>query len=568
MKVLLSLLLFVCTVVACGSVPIDDTGTGNRLFPPSGVIQGSVVYSGPHPCSTGGHIVGNAILLFFNQDDPPPPQGVASTAVNFGVVSGESLFVNEPRYPGKTVYCPKDHGETGTITASAPFAVSPFSAGTYIAEAFFDYTGDFLPTFKFRELPEEGDVGGGYIDTVDAIKNAGMVNYEPIFLPIQVGVPAPAGAAVDGGGVGPDGGTLVIPSSGYVANNVTITMGEVLTLARPYFYPDLGTAPAPMPVVTTANPSGNVDYVPVATMAQDIHVLASPAIPTPTQAAAFQKSFVSIKLDAGLPPDELAAAIDPAGPFLFQLSASNSKSLFIWESGTMIPENSLVPSLYPQVVFTELVPDPKHTIDPQSLTQEAPPKGPVVVTLGITLGPADSLLDTVFMPQPSSPTPAAASDHVTALVRPTAICLDPTDPAAGATLVTPFLTGTSVDPTVKTPQPLFDPATVIMALEPVFGHVTIVQGCLPPGRFALNLVYPTGQAWTVPNETGSCAASEGTVNLKTTPPSCSVAPPDANGQPRDVLYSQGTRAVLEITESPGSATCAMFPVPAACLPAK
>jgi hypothetical protein len=556
-------LLVLALAAACGSVPIDDTGAGNRLFPPSGVIEGSVVYQGPHPCSTNGHIVGNAILLFFNQDDPPPPQGVASTAVNFGVVSGESLFVNEPRFPGTTVYCPKDNAETGTITASAPFSVSPFSAGTYIVEAFFDYTGDFLPTFKFRDLPEKGDVGGGYIDTADALMHAGDVNYEPIFLPITVGVPASSVSPNAEGGsdaaVEAGTGALVIPPSGYDANNVTITMGEVLPLARPYFYPDLGTMPVSAPA----------SYVPVVTMKQDIQVKAPPMIPSASTTQTLQDSFVKIKLDAGVPASELGAAINPAGPFLFQLRAGNPNSLFIWDSGSRIPENPLVPALYPQVVFTELVDDPTHTIDPQSLTQQTPTSvapGPVVVTIGITLGPSDSLFETALTAPPSAPGPTAASDHVTVLVRPTVVCLDPNNRAAGATLVTPFLTGTDADPKISGQQPLFDPMSVTAALEPVFGKVTLVQGCLPPGRFAINLVYPTGQAWTVPNESGSCAASEGMLSLMTTPPSCSIVPPGGNGMPRDVLFSQGTRAVLEITESPGSATCAAHPVPAACLP--
>jgi hypothetical protein len=110
-------------------------------------------------------------------------------------------------------------------------------------------------------------------------------------------------------------------------------------------------------------------------------------------------------------------------------------------------------------------------------------------------------------------------------------------------------------------QPIFDQTTVAAALAPIFGNVTIVQGCLPPGRFAPNLVYPTGQAWTVPNESGSCSPLEGTLDDKTSSPTCAS---DAGGTGRTVLLSQGTRAVLEVTPSPGSSTCAMFPVPKAC----
>ena len=127
-----ALLLGCIAIAACESVPVDS-GKGNRVFPPSGVIEGTVVYQGPHPCSKGGHIVGNAVILLFAQDDPPPPQGVASTAVNLGVVSGASLFPDEPRFAGSSLYCPKDHGVVDTVTVSAPFAISPVEAGTYIA---------------------------------------------------------------------------------------------------------------------------------------------------------------------------------------------------------------------------------------------------------------------------------------------------------------------------------------------------------------------------------------------------------------------------------------------------
>jgi hypothetical protein len=578
MKTLFLTLLFIALASACETVA-DDSGPDNRLVPPQGVIQGTVVYQGPHPCSADGHILGNAILLFFDKDNPPPPEGVASTAVNLGVVVGDNLFANEPRFNGEATYCPKDHGETGTITASAPFSVSPFAAGTYIVEAFFDYTGDFLPTFKFRELPEQGDVAGGYIDTTAALMHVGDANYEPTFLPIVVGVsptqaqePSEAGEISDAGGDGsPD--SLVIPASGYVANNITVTLGDVLPLARPYFYPSGGNVPASMGVTTPTNPNGNVNYVPfggasyegmptIATMSQDIHVLASPGFPTESEATAFQASFLSITLEAGVAADELADAVDPMDPFHFQLSASNPKSLFIWSSGTTIPESTLVDSLYPQVVLTKLVDDPMHTLDPQSITQQTPTSaapGPVVVLLGITLGSSDTIYGTALMPPPTSPGPTTAADHVTALVRPTAICLDPTNPCAGSTLVTPFLTGTVAGG--ATTGPLFDPTTVKAALAPVFGNVTIVQGCLPTGRYAINLVFPTGQAWTVPNESGSCAASEGTIVTSSSPPTCSMVPAQAAARP--VLYSQGTRGIVEIV--PGS-TCSSNPVPAACLP--
>ncbi len=556
--------------VGCSAVPVDS-GPGNRVIPPTGVIEGTVLYQGPHPCSEGGQIVGNLILLFFNQDDPPPPAGIASTAAQLGVVSGDVLFQNEPRAQGAK-YCPST---SETLTASAPFAVSPFAAGTYIVEAFYDYTGEFLPTFKFRELPELGDVAGGYIDTTDAILHADAgVDYKPIFLPITVGVPAgTVDAGTDAAGLGLDGGLLVIPPRGYVANNITVSVGEVLPIPRPYFYATSGGSPVTGPATgsalaaTPANPSANPNYVPAQTMPQDIQILAQPPMSAISMAdvMAFQDSLVSMTFLAGVPDNELATAIDPSDPFQFQLTtATDAKSLFTWTDGTSIPENMLLKNMLPQIVFTKLIDDPTHTLDPQGITQQT---GPVVVVLGLTLPPTDNLLDLALMPQATAPGPSAATDHVTALIRPAAICVDPSRPDLGATFVAPHLTGQSAAPEGGTGQPLFDVAAVIAALTPIFGKINgPVVGCLPPGRYAPNFVYPTGQAWTVPNESGSCATAEGaTVASSSSPTGFACAANGGGG--RDVLFSQGTRAVLEITTSPGSATCAANPVPAACLAA-
>src|SRR5258708_15075825 len=92
--------LLLMLAVACGSVPIDDQRNDARVFPARGVIRGNVTYQGPRPCSEKGHIVGDAILLVFDRRNPPPPNGLANTAINFGVVTGDALFANEPRASG------------------------------------------------------------------------------------------------------------------------------------------------------------------------------------------------------------------------------------------------------------------------------------------------------------------------------------------------------------------------------------------------------------------------------------------------------------------------------------
>ena len=81
------------------------------------------------------------------------------------------------------------------------------------------------------------------------------------------------------------------------------------------------------------------------------------------------------------------------------------------------------------------------------------------------------------------------------------------------------------------------------------------QACLPTGRYSINVVYPDGQAWTVPNEAGACANAEGATNYAKL--TCTI-------QPRPVLRSQGDRAVVEIT--PAAKGACRTPLPPACLP--
>ncbi|RYE84888.1 MAG: hypothetical protein EOO75_17585, partial [Myxococcales bacterium] len=42
--------------LACGDIPIENE------LPPSGVIEGAVVYTGPLPCTQRGHVLGAALL--------------------------------------------------------------------------------------------------------------------------------------------------------------------------------------------------------------------------------------------------------------------------------------------------------------------------------------------------------------------------------------------------------------------------------------------------------------------------------------------------------------------------
>lgn len=244
----------------CENVSVDTSGGGD---PPAGVIQGTVSYYGPPPCSQNGHIVGNAVILVFDARNPPPPNGLGVTAANFGVVSGDTLFQNWPVTTGTAKVCPDANAPP--YYATAGYAISPMSAGQYVMQGFFDYTGDFFATFKFRQLPEATDVGGGYIDVLAAqqlFTNGVQVvpadgglpyypvqeqqtdpNYLPSFLPVNIGTQGPTPLTSIRSIP-----SFTMPDNGYLAADVPVTLAATLPLSRPYFYP---TGVAPSSITTT-----------------------------------------------------------------------------------------------------------------------------------------------------------------------------------------------------------------------------------------------------------------------------------------------------------------------------
>ena len=645
---------------ACGSVP-NDTIPGNE-FPPAGVIRGTVFYSGPPPCTQDGQIVGNAVILIFDRKNPPPPAGLANTAVNFGVVSGDVLFANVPRTPGSAKVCPG--AGAAAVTASAPYAISPMAAGSFVIQAFYDYTGDFLATFKFRNLPEATDVGGGYIDINDAQKlvpdgndpvliDAGIPkgatspvivttyplapkssnsSYQPIFLPVDIGTPGTV-SPTSLRGV-PD---FTMPDTGYVADNVTVSIGSPLNFARPYFYPqgivnppgqsnaDVKLYPSSeirpgTPIKTPANPTGDVDFIPVLSYPQDILVDAQPVGADATihlkAADEYQASIPQLLIHWGVPGIEQKVATDitsVANPFHMQLNTGallapgqapgGNGGLYVFQYDSTdqqqfnIPEGS-VPRLWPLVVLAKLKDDPNHTSDPESVTyQGSDGKEPIVIIQGITLS-NDSLVSTALpgalglSPLLFHPDPTNLVDHFTVMLRPNVLCLDPNHVDQGGVLVTPALCGPlAKDETSSGNAATCGSATLGNILQPsVTSQAQLTQlvkqgvdaqgnplglqfGCLPTGRYGVNVVYPTGQAWTTPNEMGRCAGAEGNTVLGVVGKQLQD-PGTCAGKPRPVLYSQGTRAVVEITPgSPGSCCVAgskncnagaIPPVPAVC----
>lgn len=599
----IGLFVLAATAQACGNPTVDDQRLDRRLFQPAGIIRGTVTYQGPRPCSQNGHIIGGALVLIFGANNPPPPKGLATTALNFGVVAGDILFADEPRWPGPEVYCPKDHGITDTILASASFTISPMNAGTYIAQSFYDYTGDFFPLLKIKQLPEFGDIGGGYVDTSDAAKHFGDANYIPTFLPISIGVPD-------------DKGVLQIPYNGYVADNVAVTIASPFPFPRPYFYPsnaekpdnkdgtdaegnstvylggseleNLPTGPradyadfadsADKPGEAKTPHTGSLEtdpfYMPIITMTQDHKVYAQPRQRNPQTVGLFQASFKQVRLNWGVAPSELqeATLVDPQHPFFhFQIAPPPSGGFSLWgnydpNTGKIItiPEGT-VPQIWPLVVFAKLQDDAPgaapHSGNPGGLVPQGDKDHPAIIIQGITLN-GDSLFDTAFNPAPRQPVANGGVDHFSVLIRPSAICFNASNPASlgNGTLVSPFASSVSSDPKEQGEKPLLPPD--LLNQPGIKGLVSkILPACLPKGRYGINVVYPDGQAWTVPNEAGSCGGAEG-LNVfarpSNNPNDPSPTDPTKNTcslKPRPLLLSQSTRAVLEIVDAQDPRNC-------------
>ena len=688
-RLLLTLLPLAAAAACSNDVATDTIGDPeSRLEAANGAINGTVTYQGPHPCSANGHIVGNAIVLLFDRRNPPPPAGLAVTAVNFAVVEGDTLFANEPRWGGPETYCPLQHGITDTLTVSSPFSVGPLAGASYIIQSFYDYTGNFLPNFKFRELPEKGDVAGGDVDTNDAQKAINEnPNYTPIYYPVDIGIPEPLpkGAAP---------GTIPIfdlPAQGFVANNVQVTVGEVFEMTRPYFYAEgivaisSGTSFTPTAVQSSAeywsasigktgitgsaefNVGGDpAHYAPVLTIPADIQTFAPPINATASlQSGAdlfeYGGTDANGYVGMGLPhlrlryegSDPRQAAAAASAPFNMQLTPFNGTAsgggFRMWQGEWLNPAGTLpdgttgpiwsaqylpdsvykapgqmggvpVPFLWPLVILSKLIDDPpvngvSHPNDPASLTAQGDANSPVIIMQGITLwggnnrsvsGPSgvytDSLFNTVaadntlvnpgsqyaYIDKAGNPV-IFYEDHVTSLMRPAVICFDTLFDANNSdkrgTLVTPFLFGDSADFVLGTPAPVKntpivpvdlldndDPArfqaNTLIKPPPGWkpGTPPAIQGCLPKGRYAINVVYPDGQAWTVPNEAGACtgvATGEGATNWNEA--TCTL-------QPRTVIQSQGPRGVVEIVGPSNPKNCGGGgPVPATppiCLPTK
>lgn len=471
--------VLLASVAVCALAPsLAGCGDPDLFLPPvvdlgatRGAIDGTVVYTGPAPCTRDGKILGAAVLLAFETHLLPPPEGLGTTAASLDIVSGELLFdglrdklafAND----GSTI-C----GDPGDpVTVSGDWAVGPFTAGTYQIRGFYDKYGDFDPGFSISNLPTKGDVGGGAIDNAAEALAGAPVKYREI----QIGEPD-------------ENGNLVIPEEGVHVSGVAVNLGLSLPLERPIFH---------VQKVFQPGMTDPVEMPKKITMASDFQFEKFSTV----NPAVTEQSFVRVQLGAGLPATKLSAygktEAQISGDSPFNMANRNPFLHYSRQdvngdgkitNADHVPDSSLIPSLFPLAVFVKL----------QDGVRIGSQAGPSIVLQGLTM--YKTLQATAAAPASLN----EPSDNVIVGVRPAVVCIDTNDFSKPGVLLATHAEAKDGSKIIQ------DEAAVAASLTALFKRpFSVKYGCLPQGEYSMNLVYGSGQAWTVPNEAGVCAASE------------------------------------------------------------
>jgi hypothetical protein len=475
-------LALVCaSALACdGCVEPDQYLPPGQAGSPAGELEGTVTYAGPLPCTEGGAIVGAAVLEVFDTRLLPPPDGLGTTAASLAAVGGDELFAGVRDQltfnDDGSRWCPAD--TAAPVTVSASWAAGPLPGGEYEVRGFYDRDGNFNPLIGVLRVPTKGDVGGGAIENSAAV----LQGAAPVYRRVAVGQQ--------------QGGVWEVPAEGVSIPGIAVTLGLPLPLDVPIFHVaavDYSKSvckngvvePAPAQPADPGHPSMPADYT--------LPVFSA----DPAQAAATEDSLVRLVLESGVAAAEVAAAsqppfgfaVDPPRPFVFTWQDANGDgSLDI--GGDHVPDSAVIPSLFPLGIFTKL-------------GDAGGQASPVVLIQGLTL--YKSLLLTAGWGLSPQPDVMRADTQVVVGVRPAVICVDPLDASKRAKLVVTHKEDCGGNPVLP------DEAAMRAGLKKQLGReVDIVEACLPRGTYAMNLVYPTGQAWTVPNEAGVCQPLEPT----------------------------------------------------------
>lgn len=477
--------LLTLLAAACGDVPVKP----NNFKDPSGNIKGTVTYSGPLPCTMLGvkddgspgepHVVGAAAILVFKTSLLPPPDGLGRSARSLAVVAGDVLFSSvqamlpKPTKAGE-VACPAP--DAPHVTVSSEWTVGPLPAGRYQVRGFYDRDGDFSALLKVHQLPTAGDVAGGALSNATAAAQGAAPRYSTIIIGNETARLDPHGLPV-----------LEMPASGALVEGVTVTLGRVLETSRPINHivdvkdervgkehvTDVNRVTMPIDQLFTTSPTANV--------------------------AQADKEFIRMTLRAGLPESEQAAAADPRLAIQGMPPYDNFRLFPVRDAeGNVIRTTPPIPDTFPQVIFARL--------DPSDTDRQTTIGNPAVIIQAVVSEAGKPISSNLSL---ANATTQKIVPTVQASLRPSAICARPEDPYGTLYVVTPSINAIDKTPVIAD----LDALRLVLAkrFRRPITDVKVLEGCLPPGKFSMNVVHDTGQAWTLPNEAGVCTGVGGSL---------------------------------------------------------
>jgi hypothetical protein len=209
--------LCLAALCACAQPAQDDfRSEGGTSFDPTGIITGTVAYLGPPPhCEYDGdgdptRVIGRVILTLFEYTNPAPPEGRASSAVNLLVINGSKLFTTEDCLPMGMTPDPLDTDQrvTRSVDFYWPQITLRSTPQPYQIRGFYDTDEDMNPFFNVKNLPTEGDIGGGAVIDILAPEKG--------FLPVNM--PAFSEAR-----------------DGFIRPNITVGLNQPVWTERPAF---------------------------------------------------------------------------------------------------------------------------------------------------------------------------------------------------------------------------------------------------------------------------------------------------------------------------------------------
>ncbi len=217
-------------------------------------------------------------------------------------------------------------------------------------------------------------------------------------------------------------------------------------------------------------------------------------------------------------PVEFGGTFPTSSKFMLtrQFNAATGKGEIIRDNDTL-ESVAQIAQIYPTVVLSKLVEDdngeialpPRSQTDPAVVIQTISLRDTPGTTVGSMKATSESTIiggglttadnSGVDPNQPlAKPNGFESQDGFTALIRPSTVCIHTKRDLRG-TLVTPI----RYDPNPRNDLPIVSSAK-LLANNP--NRVKKVEfGCLPPGHYSINVVYPTGQAWSFPNLMGYCS---------------------------------------------------------------